>query len=267
MTDTLGAPLADAAITITGPVAREGVTAADGLLRVTNMRAGTYRLRFAREGSITLEAWVSPTKIGDGQQVYLIGKGRTGNKGFAKDNQNWSLRIAGSGGKLLITVHANASLFKAPEIKRAVESGQVQIGEVPAGAAPHLIANGRLADFRCALAPLTNLQSHPDGRLSEDEFRWLTFRAKGGFGMTMLMGGLNYQIEHHLFPSMPRPNLRHVQPMVRSQQPQCLAAAAGFDHVEAGALQDAGFRIAGGVGIVDVQDHGVGRCSLHDGLT
>ena len=27
---------------------------------------------------------------------------------------------AGSGGKLLITVHANASLFKAPEIKRAV---------------------------------------------------------------------------------------------------------------------------------------------------
>ncbi|WP_280371814.1 fatty acid desaturase family protein [Nocardia wallacei] len=28
------------------------------------------------------------------------------------------------------------------------------------------------------------------------------------------MGGLNYQIEHHLFPSMPRPNLRHAQPLV-----------------------------------------------------
>ena len=25
------------------------------------------------------------------------------------------------------------------------------------------------------------------------------------------MGGLNYQIEHHLFPSMPRPNLRRAQ--------------------------------------------------------
>ncbi len=35
-----------------------------------------------------------------------------------------------SGGKLKITVHANASLFKAPEIKRAVQSGQAQIGEI-----------------------------------------------------------------------------------------------------------------------------------------
>jgi len=35
-----------------------------------------------------------------------------------------------TGGKLQITVHANASLFKAPEIKRAVQTGQAQIGEV-----------------------------------------------------------------------------------------------------------------------------------------
>ena len=35
-----------------------------------------------------------------------------------------------SGGKLKITVHPNASLFKAPEIKRAVQSGQAPIGEV-----------------------------------------------------------------------------------------------------------------------------------------
>ncbi len=35
-----------------------------------------------------------------------------------------------SSGKLKITVHANASLFKAPEIKRAVQSGQAQLGEV-----------------------------------------------------------------------------------------------------------------------------------------
>ena len=31
-----------------------------------------------------------------------------------------------------------------------------------------------------------------------------------------LLGGLNYQIEHHLFPNMPRPNLRHAQPLVRT---------------------------------------------------
>src|SRR5262245_49393797 len=35
-----------------------------------------------------------------------------------------------SGGKLQITVHAGASLFKAPEIKRAVQTGQAQAGEV-----------------------------------------------------------------------------------------------------------------------------------------
>ncbi|MBL8352009.1 MAG: TRAP transporter substrate-binding protein [Burkholderiaceae bacterium] len=35
-----------------------------------------------------------------------------------------------SGGKLKITVHANAALFKAPEIKRAVQGGQAQIGEI-----------------------------------------------------------------------------------------------------------------------------------------
>jgi TRAP-type C4-dicarboxylate transport system substrate-binding protein len=43
---------------------------------------------------------------------------------FAKDVD------AATGGKVKITVHANASLFKAPEIKRAVQSGQAQIGEV-----------------------------------------------------------------------------------------------------------------------------------------
>jgi fatty acid desaturase len=31
-----------------------------------------------------------------------------------------------------------------------------------------------------------------------------------------LLGGLNYQIEHHLFPNMPRPNLRRAQPLIRT---------------------------------------------------
>ena len=38
---------------------------------------------------------------------------------------------------------------------------------------------------RFMLAPLTNLQSHKDGVLSDEEFHWLTMRAKGGFGLTM----------------------------------------------------------------------------------
>jgi fatty acid desaturase len=38
---------------------------------------------------------------------------------------------------------------------------------------------------------------------------------RGSRFVDTLLGGLNYQIEHHLFPSMPRPNLRHAQPLVR----------------------------------------------------
>src|SRR5215213_7874645 len=38
---------------------------------------------------------------------------------------------------------------------------------------------------------------------------------RGSRVVDFLMGGLNYQIEHHLFPSMPRPNLRRAQPLVR----------------------------------------------------
>ncbi|GAA2236679.1 acyl-CoA desaturase [Herbiconiux moechotypicola] len=36
----------------------------------------------------------------------------------------------------------------------------------------------------------------------------------GGWAMTTLMGGLDLQVEHHLFPSMPRPALVRVRPMV-----------------------------------------------------
>ncbi|MDQ4504309.1 acyl-CoA desaturase [Sinomonas sp. ASV322] len=39
----------------------------------------------------------------------------------------------------------------------------------------------------------------------------------GGWWATWLMGGLNYQIEHHLFPSMPRPHLARTRGIVREQ--------------------------------------------------
>lgn len=38
----------------------------------------------------------------------------------------------------------------------------------------------------------------------------------GGWFITLLMGGLNYQVEHHLFPDMPRPQLRTAQKIVRA---------------------------------------------------
>jgi len=50
---------------------------------------------------------------------------------------------------------------------------------------PLALARGPALRNRFALAPLTNLQSHDDGTLSDDEFRWLTLRARGGFALTM----------------------------------------------------------------------------------
>lgn len=55
--------------------------------------------------------------------------------------------------------------------------------------------------------------------------RWLDFA----------LGGLNYQIEHHLFPSMPRPNLRHAQPIVRD-----FCAGHGLGYREYGLLRSYG---------------------------
>ncbi len=49
----------------------------------------------------------------------------------------------------------------------------------------------------------------------------------GGWLIDVFMGGLNYQIEHHLFPSMPRPNLALAQPLVRD-----FCAQQGIEYTE-----------------------------------
>tara|TARA_B100000809_G_scaffold174217_1_gene171476 strand:+ start:182 stop:1258 length:1077 start_codon:yes stop_codon:yes gene_type:complete len=50
---------------------------------------------------------------------------------------------------------------------------------------PLTFNSGTTLKNRFMLAPLTNTQSHVDGKLSDDEYRWLTMRAQGGFGLTM----------------------------------------------------------------------------------
>jgi fatty acid desaturase len=58
----------------------------------------------------------------------------------------------------------------------------------------------------------------------------LTSRNIGGrVWLDVLYGGLNYQIEHHLFPSMPTPNLRKAQPIV-----QQYCAEIGVDYLSTG---------------------------------
>jgi fatty acid desaturase len=55
---------------------------------------------------------------------------------------------------------------------------------------------------------------------------------RGGWLTDFALGGLNYQIEHHLFPSMPRPNLRHSQALIEAfclqrGVPYCQASLVG----------------------------------------
>ncbi|WP_344976513.1 acyl-CoA desaturase [Streptosporangium fragile] len=52
---------------------------------------------------------------------------------------------------------------------------------------------------------------------------------RGGRMLDAVLGGLNYQIEHHLFPSMPMPNLRRAQPIVRAY-----CEELGVDYLESG---------------------------------
>ncbi|QDT65148.1 DUF1553 domain-containing protein [Calycomorphotria hydatis] len=48
---------------------------------------------FTNGDGITMEAWVKIDQIYEGENVYIIGKGRTGNPGFGTNNQNWALRV------------------------------------------------------------------------------------------------------------------------------------------------------------------------------
>ena len=55
-----------------------------------------------------------------------------------------------------------------------------------------IFESGQEMQNRFMLAPLTNTQSHEDGTLSDDEYKWLTKRAEGGFGITMSCACLLY---------------------------------------------------------------------------
>jgi fatty acid desaturase len=50
--------------------------------------------------------------------------------------------------------------------------------------------------------------------------------------LTLAFGGLNYQIEHHLFPSMPSRNLRRCRPLVKAS-----CAAQGVPYAETNVLK------------------------------
>ena len=55
ITDPAGAPIDGVTVTVTGPVDREAKSPGGGFTRIQGLRAGTYRMRFTREGYVTFE--------------------------------------------------------------------------------------------------------------------------------------------------------------------------------------------------------------------
>jgi fatty acid desaturase len=79
-------------------------------------------------------------------------------------------------------------------------------------------------------APNHKGMPHPTG--NEDYLRKqvLTSRnVKGGRLTDVALGGLNYQIEHHLFPAMPTPNLPKAQPIVKAY---CEQAGVSYEETD-----------------------------------
>ena len=88
-----------------------------------------------------------------------------------------------------------------------------------------------------AFAPNHKGMEMPDGNHGKDwghlRRQVLTSRnVRGAVVTDWLLGGLNYQIEHHLFPSMPRPHLKHAQPLVRTY-----CASLSLPYTEAGPIE------------------------------
>ncbi|WP_432561254.1 fatty acid desaturase family protein [Kineococcus sp. SYSU DK003] len=78
----------------------------------------------------------------------------------------------------------------------------------------------------------------------------------GGWFVDLVMGGLNHQVEHHLFPSMPRPNLRAARPFV-----QRFCAEQGIAYTET-SLPRAFADIAGYLNEVGMAARDPFRCPL-----
>ena len=72
---------------------------------------------FKNGDAVTIEAWVRIEDIQPNENQYIIGKGRTGSKDFARDNQNWALRIREADGKACISF-----LFATPPVSGAAKS-------------------------------------------------------------------------------------------------------------------------------------------------
>ncbi|MGI5452668.1 fatty acid desaturase family protein [Streptomyces sp. CA-249302] len=171
---------------------------------------------------------------------------RSGFRGWLTRNQAWLFFPLTLLEGVALKVHGFQDLRRQPPRERAVE-GALLVTHVAAYATLLLttMSPGKALAFAAlhqalfglhlgmAFAPNHKGMEMPD----PDGERWghlrrqvLTSRnIRGGVLTDWFLGGLNYQIEHHLFPSMPRPHLRLARPLVRAH---CLEL--GIPYAETG---------------------------------
>jgi fatty acid desaturase len=172
--------------------------------------------------------------VGAGVFVWTLeqARGRTGLHGWLTRNQAWLffplLLLEGFNLKVA-SIH---DLRRRPVQERRLETALIVIHHVVYAAwLLSAMSPGMALLFALLHHMLFGLHlgsvfapNHKGMKMPTGEERWghldkqvLTSRNVNGGPVTdWLMGGLNYQIEHHLFPSMPRANLRLAQPVVQA---------------------------------------------------
>jgi hypothetical protein len=117
---------------------------------------------------------------------------------------------------------------------RALEAGLTADSAVGAagraGVLPALPATGPGSDYAQLSRTVERDRAAPAAGFLRRQV--LTSRnIRGSLFTDFALGGLNYQIEHHLFPSTPRPSLRHAQAPLRA-----FCAQRGIPYSETGVL-------------------------------
>ncbi|TDU82295.1 fatty acid desaturase [Kribbella voronezhensis] len=173
--------------------------------------------------------------VGEGVLVWTLeqAEGRTGLHGWLSRNQAKIffplLTLEG------LNLKVSSVIFLIG--KRRTREARIELGLMAAhlvlyfGALFLIMSPGKAIAFAALHHALFGLHlgsvfapNHKGMEMPDDDTNWghlekqvLTSRnVQGGLVVDWLMGGLNYQIEHHLFPSMPRANLRFAQPIVQS---------------------------------------------------
>ena len=99
----------------------------DGRSRLEISDPGESMLDFRESDAIAIEAWVQVSALKNGQQVYVIGKGRTGRPGMIAENQNWALRLRGMDGTARVSF-----LFRSADTPGVVDqTGSETVKPIP----------------------------------------------------------------------------------------------------------------------------------------